>query len=90
MSYQQKDNSGTLFKNEKKSQPSQPDYDGTVLVGGVEYRIAAWIKGAESGRKFMSLAFTPKEANREPQKPMRMKDEVPRARQTRDDDLPPF
>lgn len=59
--YETKDNSGTLFKNEKKQNANQPDYDGTVLVGGVEYRIAAWIKAANSGRKFMSLAFTPKQ-----------------------------
>ena len=84
--YQQKDNSGALFKNEKKAQPAQPDYDGTVIVGGVEYRIAAWLKSAESGRKFMSLAFTPKQEQQ--QAPTR---QAPKARSSDpalDDDIP--
>jgi hypothetical protein len=66
MSNEQRDNSGALFKNTKKEQPNQPDYDGTVLVGGVEYRIAAWLKTANSGVKFMSLSFTPKRADAAP------------------------
>jgi hypothetical protein len=85
MSFKQRDNSGTLFKNEKKSQDNQPDYDGTVLVGGVEYRIAAWIKAAETGRKFMSLSFTPKGG----EKPADTRTQGQR-RQFNRDDTPPF
>jgi uncharacterized protein (DUF736 family) len=84
--YQQKDNSGALFKNEKKAQPAQPDYDGTVIVGGIEYRIAAWLKSAESGRKFMSLAFTPKQEQPAParQAPAKARSSDPAL----DDDIP--
>lgn len=57
MAYEQNPNSGSLFRNEKKNAPNQPDYEGNALIGGKTYRIAAWIKDAKSGRKYLSLAF---------------------------------
>jgi hypothetical protein len=52
---------GALFKNDKKSHENQPDYTGTLNVSGVDFFLSAWIKTAESGRKYMSLAVTEKE-----------------------------
>jgi len=61
MAYEQRDNSGSLFRNDKKQTENQPDYRGTVMVNGVEYWISSWLKVGQSGVKFMSLAFTEKE-----------------------------
>tara|TARA_Y100000310_G_scaffold311416_1_gene357666 strand:- start:113 stop:388 length:276 start_codon:yes stop_codon:yes gene_type:complete len=52
-----KDNSGVLFKEEKKSE-KHPDYKGNCLINGKQMYIAAWINTAESGKKYMSLSFT--------------------------------
>ena len=60
MAYEQRDNSGSLFKNTYKQRDNQPDYTGNVMVGGVEYRISSWIKDGQRG-KFFSLSFTPKD-----------------------------
>ena len=57
MSYEQKELSGTLFKNLEKAEGSkQPDYQGDCLIRGEKLRISAWIKEGAKG-KFMSLAF---------------------------------
>ena len=67
MAYEQKDNSGSLFKNDRKENDKQPDYKGTVKIGGVEYWQSAWIKDV-NGKKFFSQSFTPKDANPEQKK----------------------
>lgn len=62
MPYEQRDDSGSLFKNDRKTTDNHPDYTGSGMIDGTEYWISAWIKTAQtSGQKFMSLAFTPKQ-----------------------------
>jgi hypothetical protein len=58
MAYTPKPNSGSLFKNDKKSTDQHPDWNGTLLVGSVEYRLSAWVKEGKKG-KFFSLSLTP-------------------------------
>lgn len=55
------DNSGALFKNDRKQTEKHPDYNGSVIVGGQEFWISAWLKTSNKGTKFMSLAFTEKQ-----------------------------
>jgi hypothetical protein len=51
-------NSGALFKNAKKQKDTQPDYRGSLNVEGTDYWISAWLKTSKKGEKFMSLAVT--------------------------------
>ena len=55
-----KDNSGALFKEEKKSE-KHPDYKGICLINGEEYSIACWVTTSKAGKPYMSLSFTTKE-----------------------------
>lgn len=61
MEKQARDNSGVLFKNDKKETEKHPDYKGSILINGTDYWLSAWIKEGKSG-KFMGLAVSPKEA----------------------------
>ena len=60
MSGYDNNNTGALFKNDKKT-PTHPDYNGTCEINGVEMWISAWLKRSAAGNTFMSLSFNPKE-----------------------------
>jgi hypothetical protein len=63
MAYEQKPDTGTLFKNDKREKDTHPHAKGTALIDGVEYWISAWTKEGAKG-KFQSLAFKRKDAAR--------------------------
>lgn len=54
-------NRGALFKEQDKQSDKHPDYKGSINVDGKDYWLSAWIKEAQSGRKYMSLSVEPKE-----------------------------
>ena len=57
----ERDNSGVLFKNDRKESDNHLDYRGGVTVNGVEYYLSAWIRTSKKdGGKFMSLALQQK------------------------------
>lgn len=61
MAYENKPNTGALFKNENKQTENQPDYTGPYYApDGTEMRIAAWLKTASSGKKYMSIQVSEK------------------------------
>ena len=68
MTYEQKENSGSLFKNDERKTDSHPNARGSAKIDGVEYWVSAWTKRDKNGNPWQSLSFTKKEA-RAPQKP---------------------
>lgn len=62
MAYEQRDFSGQMFINDKKTQPNHPDRKGRAMVNGVMYWVSGWIKKGNNGNPdWMSLSFTPME-----------------------------
>jgi len=57
VAFEQRDNSGSLFKEEDKQKDSHKDYGGKCKIGGKMYWISAWIKRPEGKKVYMSLAF---------------------------------
>ena len=66
MAYELRENSGSIFKNEKKETEQHPNATGTVLIAGVEYWVSAWTKRDKNGQPWQSLSFKPKEAKAAP------------------------
>lgn len=60
MGYEQKDNSGILFNNDRKESDRHPDRNGNAMIDGVEYWISGWVKKGAKG-PFMSLSFKRKD-----------------------------
>jgi uncharacterized protein (DUF736 family) len=56
--FEQKDGTGSLFKNEKKQSPKQPDYTGSAKIRGKDTQIAAWVKESKNGKKYFSFIFS--------------------------------
>lgn len=61
MAYEQRDNSGSFFANDRKTTENHPDYTGSCMVAGIEYWVSAWDKVGASGKEFTSLSFKKKE-----------------------------
>lgn len=61
MAYEQKNNSGSLFKNDRKEKETHPDYKGSAMINGVEYWVSAWLKEGKGGTKYMSFSYQPKQ-----------------------------
>lgn len=55
---EQKNNTATLFINDKKRTNNSPDYTGKAIIDDQEVRVSAWQKTAKNGSVYLSLAFT--------------------------------
>lgn len=63
MAYEQRDMSGSLFRNDKKESEKHPNMTGSALIDGVEYYVSGWTKESAKG-KWISLAFKAKDGHK--------------------------
>ena len=56
MAYIPKEGSGSLFKNDRKTTDSHPDYTGSIMVNNKEHYLSAWVKEGKKG-KFFSVSI---------------------------------
>ena len=61
MAYEQKDNSASVFENDKGDNPNRPDFRGKGMIDGKLVWVSAWKKQTDDGKKWLSLAFQPRE-----------------------------
>jgi|TARA_R100001594_G_scaffold120038_1_gene155563 hypothetical protein len=61
MAFEHKDNTGSLFKNDKDGNDKRPDFTGTAKIDGVVYKVASWVNNSPDDRIRISLKFDKKE-----------------------------
>ena len=88
MAYEMKENTGSLFKNDKKTSENHPSVKGSALIGGVEYWISAWTKLDKNGNKWQSLSFQRKDEAKQFNKESERKENAPTGFDDLDNDLP--
>lgn len=54
MAYELKNNSFSLFLNDKKGNEKRPDFSGRGMVSGVEVKVAVWKHTSQSGVEYWS------------------------------------
>jgi uncharacterized protein (DUF736 family) len=80
MAFEPKNDSGSLFRNERRESDSHPEYRGDGIVNGEAVWINAWVKESKkTGKKFFSLSFRPKHERIDRSRPLKddLADEVP-------------
>jgi len=85
MAFEQRPNTGVLFKNDRKEKDTHPDWKGTINVNGVEHWFSAWTKQGQRG-EFLSVSIGEKKEAR----PVVAQKPDPQDRPTTaiDDDIP--
>jgi len=94
--YVQPDNSGSLFKNDKKENDRQPSMRGSAKVNGQEFWVSAWTNTSQKGDKYISFKLEPKEEIQETTDPQAQYRPAPKAAApqptaapaAQDDDIP--
>lgn len=66
MAYEQKNNSGSVFKNQKKQNDKHPDFTGQALIDGKAYWVSAWGKTDKNDNAWFSFSFQDKEDKSKP------------------------
>ena len=51
-------NSGALFKNDKRTKDTHPNSRGKVMVDGKHFWVSGWTRKSSNDQPFISLAFT--------------------------------
>ena len=78
--YEQKPNTGALFKNDEKKPDrvikspdgsewilSDADYKGSANINGADFWVDATIKRSKAGKPYMALKFNPKQQHAKPE-----------------------
>lgn len=85
--YEQKDNSGAMFVNDKKESETHPDRKGSAMIDGKEYWVSGWVNTSAKGTKYMSLKFSAKDEVQQQGMAQAQKAAQPKAEEF-DEDIP--
>ena len=59
------ENRGSIWRNERKTSDTHPDFTGTLNVDGVEYFVDAWKRKPDASEKAPALSFKVKRKDKQ-------------------------
>lgn len=59
--FEHKENTGSVFTNDKKGNDKAPDLKGQVNVGGKLYDVAMWVKEGNKGKYYSMKVDEPRQ-----------------------------
>jgi hypothetical protein len=59
MAYEQRDNSGSVFVNDRKTEEHHADRSGKAMIDGKMYFVDGFLKKTSDGKPFLALRFKP-------------------------------
>ncbi|MCB5207798.1 hypothetical protein [Methylovorus mays] len=57
--FEHKPNTGSFFKNNRKTKSNHPDYKGSAKIDGVDYWVNIWGRMSSENTPFFGITFTP-------------------------------
>ena len=57
MAFEHKENTATVFENDKKSSDNQPDFTGKGKVGDTLMEFAMWKRKSKAGNEYYYMSF---------------------------------
>jgi hypothetical protein len=60
MAFEQRDNSGSVWVNDRKTADNHPDRTGSAKINGEDFWVHGWLKKTKDGKPYLSLAFKKK------------------------------
>lgn len=66
MAFEQKNDTGALFRNNNREKDTDPTHSGSAKIDGIDYYISAWVNESKTGLKYFSLKFNKKEQRSSP------------------------
>jgi hypothetical protein len=64
VAFEQKDNFGAVFVNDRKTADNHPDRTGSAKINGEDFWVHGWLKKTKDEKPYLSLAF--KKKNEQP------------------------
>lgn len=55
---EQKNNSATLFINDRKRSENSPDFSGKAIINDKTMYVSVWKRTAKNGSEYLSVSFT--------------------------------
>lgn len=61
-----RNNTGAIWKNERREKDTHPHFTGSAIVEGVEYWVSAWKRDADAKENLPALKFSLKPKEEKP------------------------